>query len=52
MAGQLVDAAKNVAKKALDAAKSALGIHSPSREFMDVGVYSMLGLSNIFSRIY
>ncbi|HEB2245048.1 TPA: hypothetical protein RY738_000544 [Staphylococcus aureus] len=32
MAGQLVDAAK-----------SALGIHSPSREFMDVGMYSMLG---------
>ncbi|HDP2608917.1 TPA: hypothetical protein P6J35_002612 [Staphylococcus aureus] len=32
MAGQLVDAAKN-----------ALGIHSPSREFMDVGMYSMLG---------
>ncbi|HHV6103984.1 TPA: hypothetical protein ACUL0D_000076 [Staphylococcus aureus] len=43
MAGQLVDTAKNVAKKALDAAKSALGIHSPSREFMDVGMYSMLG---------
>lgn len=43
IAGQLVDAAKNVAKKALDAAKSALGIHSPSREFMDVGMYSMLG---------
>ncbi|MBR9342594.1 hypothetical protein HBQ63_09160, partial [Staphylococcus aureus] len=42
-AAKLVDAAKNVAKKALDAAKSALGIHSPSREFMDVGMYSMLG---------
>ncbi|HFO0752024.1 TPA: hypothetical protein ACHH8W_000372 [Staphylococcus aureus] len=43
MAGELMDAAKNVAKRALDAAKSALGIHSPSREFMDVGMYSMLG---------
>lgn len=36
--GKLVTAAKNVAKNALDAAKEALGIHSPSRVFeLEVG---------------
>lgn len=43
MARDLAEKAASVAKGALNAAKRALGIHSPSREFMDVGVYSMLG---------
>lgn len=33
--GTIVDAAKSAAKSALDAAKSLLGIHSPSRVFRD-----------------
>lgn len=43
MARDLAEKAAGVAKGALNAAKRALGIHSPSREFMDVGMYSMLG---------
>lgn len=43
MARDLAGKAASVAKGALNAAKRALGIHSPSREFMDVGMYSMLG---------
>ncbi|WP_407803116.1 hypothetical protein [Staphylococcus aureus] len=43
MARDLAEKAASVAKGALTAAKRALGIHSPSREFMDVGMYSMLG---------
>lgn len=43
MARDLAEKATSVAKGALNAAKRALGIHSPSREFMDVGMYSMLG---------
>ncbi|HCX3055165.1 TPA: hypothetical protein OZJ04_002179 [Staphylococcus aureus] len=43
MARDLAEKAASVAKGALNAAKRALGIHSPSREFMDVGMYSMLG---------
>ena len=42
--GKLVTAAKNVAKNALDAAKEALGIHSPSRVFeLEVGKMIDLG---------
>ncbi|HHC8497363.1 TPA: hypothetical protein ACN3JO_002838, partial [Staphylococcus aureus] len=41
MARDLAEKAASVAKGALNAAKRALGIHSPSREFMDVGMYSM-----------
>lgn len=41
----IVNAAKNVAKSALDAAKNFLGIHSPSREFFKLGVYSDEGLA-------
>ncbi|HAR3809880.1 TPA: hypothetical protein I1E43_002831, partial [Staphylococcus aureus] len=37
MARDLAEKAASVAKGALNAAKRALGIHSPSREFMDVG---------------
>lgn len=44
--GKLVTAAKNVAKNALDAAKGALGIHSPSRVFeLEVGKMIDLGLA-------
>lgn len=44
-AGSIVRAAKSVAKKALNAAKSFLGIHSPSRVFRDqVGKYMALGM--------
>lgn len=35
MGGAVADAAKNVAKKALDGAKNLLGINSPSRAFAD-----------------
>ena len=45
MAGRLAEAAAGVASKALAAAKSKLGIHSPSREFMSVGMYSMKGFA-------
>lgn len=42
----MVTAAKNVAKNALDAAKEALGIHSPSRVFeLEVGKMIDLGLA-------
>lgn len=44
--GKLVTAAKSVAKNALDAAKEALGIHSPSRVFeLEVGKMIDLGLA-------
>ncbi|WPJ30718.1 tape measure protein [Streptomyces phage Psst2] len=38
-AGEIISAAKGVAKGALDAAKNFLGIHSPSKEFEKVGNY-------------
>jgi tape measure domain-containing protein len=44
--GKVVDAAKNVAKRALDAAKSFLGIFSPSKEFHKLGQFSSEGLAN------
>lgn len=44
-AGAIVNAAKNVAKSALDAAKNFLGIKSPSRRFRDeVGKMMALGI--------
>ncbi|UXV49026.1 terminase (plasmid) [Staphylococcus aureus] len=42
--GWVVDAAYNVAKSALDKAKSALGIASPSREFKTIGMFVSQGL--------
>ncbi|MGX0340963.1 phage tail protein [Staphylococcus hominis] len=39
----VVDAARNVARSAVNAAKSALGIHSPSRVFKEIGGYTMQG---------
>lgn len=40
----VVNAAKNVAQSAVNAAKSALGIHSPSRVFRGIGGYISQGL--------
>ena len=39
----VVNAAKNVAQSAVNAAKSVLGIHSPSRVFKEIGGYTMQG---------
>lgn len=41
----VTNAAKNVASKALSAAKNFLGIKSPSREFMKLGKYSSEGFA-------
>ncbi len=43
--GRLVGKAVDAARSALNAAKSALGIKSPSREFMEVGRYSAEGMA-------
>lgn len=45
-AGRVIDAAVNMASRALNAAKNFLGIHSPSREFMKVGGFSAEGMAN------
>lgn len=42
--GELATAAANAARGALDAAKSALGIASPSKEFFKVGEWSVEGM--------
>ena len=50
-AGAIVEAAKSAANKVLDAAKSALGIHSPSRVFRDqVGKMMALGMGIGFEK--
>lgn len=41
----VVSAAKTVAKSALNAAKNALGIHSPSREFAELGMFADRGFA-------
>lgn len=43
--GKLIGSAINAAKSALAAAKRALGISSPSKEFMEVGKFSMEGMA-------
>ena len=43
-AGELFDVLKDIAKGALESAKDALGIHSPSREFARIGSDSAAGL--------
>ena len=43
--GEVVDAAKNVAKSALDAAKNFLGIASPSKEFEKIGIFVNKGFA-------
>lgn len=50
-AGSIVSAAKSAAKSALNAAKSFLGIHSPSKVFQDeVGKYMALGIGVGFEK--
>lgn len=44
-AGRIISEAKNIALSALHAAESALGIHSPSREFARIGKFSALGMA-------
>lgn len=44
-ASAVIEAAKSAASNALKAAKSMLGIHSPSREFMSVGMFTMQGFA-------
>ena len=43
--GIVIDAANQLAQSALNAAMSALGINSPSKEFAEIGMYSSEGLS-------
>ena len=45
MAGAVVEAAANVAKGAIDTVKGWLGIHSPSRVFAELGVYTLRGMA-------
>lgn len=47
-ASRVISAAVDMASKALSAAKEKLGIHSPSTEFEDVGVFSALGAARGF----
>lgn len=50
-AGRIVSAAKDAAKKALDSAKSFLGIKSPSRRFRDeVGKMMAVGMGEGFEK--
>lgn len=44
-AGRLAAAARNAVAGAIRAAKGALGIHSPSRVFKEIGMYTMKGLA-------
>lgn len=41
-----IKAGETIAKSALNKLKEVLGIHSPSREFGEAGMYSVLGYSN------
>lgn len=43
-AKKVVEAAKGVVSDALEGAKKLLGIHSPSKEFAKVGMYSDMGM--------
>lgn len=45
MAGSLVSAAKGVVGDAVAGAKSLLGIHSPSRVFKEIGMYTAMGMT-------
>ena len=45
-AGRLIDAVTDVVDGAIGAAKSLLGIKSPSRVFKAIGLYTMQGLNN------
>ena len=45
MVSWVVEKFKGLGKRILNGIKNALGIHSPSREFAKVGMFSMLGLA-------
>ena len=44
-----INAAAAVAAQALRRSRDVLGIHSPSKEFFEIGRYSVLGMSNGFT---
>ena len=46
MVSWVVEKFKGLGKQILKGIKNALGIHSPSREFAEVGRFSMMGLAN------
>lgn len=46
MPGRLWDAGSSLGRKALEAAKSVLDIHSPSKEMKKVGIFADMGLIN------
>ena len=46
MPGKLWDAGSSLGRKALEAAKSVLDIHSPSKEMKKVGIFADMGLIN------
>lgn len=48
--GYIRTAAQSAAQSALRAAKAELGVHSPSREFMKVGLFSGMGLARGFDK--
>lgn len=45
MASSVAEKARSVVQGAIDAAKNALGIHSPSRVFMEIGKFTTEGLA-------
>ena len=45
MATKVVDSVKGVVNGAIDGAKKLLGIHSPSRVFMEIGQYTGEGMA-------
>ena len=47
MAANVAQAARDVVTNAINAAKSVLGISSPSRVFMEIGAHTGAGLSLI-----
>lgn len=46
MIGSAVAAVQNVASSVVSAAKGALGIHSPSKVFAELGMYTVAGFAN------
>lgn len=50
-AGRLAAKAASIARNALNAAKSALGIRSPSKEFYEVGAWSVKGMELAFVKL-
>ncbi|MGN4828006.1 phage tail protein [Bacillus cereus group sp. MYBK12-2] len=50
-AGRAASAIKNVASDALEAAKNFLGIHSPSRVFLEIGKFTTQGFANGITKV-